>query len=330
MRERPALPSKAGTERILAWRDGACREIDQRDLRQAHEESGTRLWVDLTSPSDDRVRELADMLHIHPLVAEDIAERNQRAKFEDVDDLLHIVLFALRHEHDAVIPSEIDMVLGKELLLTTHAEDFDPFALSQLKSGIDAILGHGLDKMLWAISDGIVDGYFPVFDALAEELDQIQDDVITNATPTTLMRCFSLKRELLNVRRAVTPAREVFNELTNRDLPYIAPEHVVYFRDIYDHLVRVTEELDNDRELVAGTIDVYLSTVNNNLGIIVKRLTGVTVVVAGVAALAGIFGMSEAGSAFNGTEAIGFWLVTAAIVLLAALATLFLRRIDWI
>jgi magnesium transporter len=122
----------------------------------------------------------------------------------------------------------------------------------------------------------------------------------------------------------------VFNQLTNRDLGLIRPELVLYFRDVYDHLIRVTDELDNDRELVAGTLDVYLTSVNNNLSQIMKRLTGVTVILAGIGAIAGIFGMSEAASAIGGGENSGFWLVTGFVILLALGAALTLRRIDWL
>ena len=99
---------------------------------------------------------------------------------------------------------------------------------------------------------------------------------------------------------------------------------------MYDHLIRVTDELDTDRELVAGTLEVYLSTVNNNLSVIMKRLTGVTVILAGIGAVAGIFGMSEAAAAFGSGEGSGFWLITAVVVIGAMLTALFLRRIDWI
>jgi len=175
-----------------------------------------------------------------------------------------------------------------------------------------------------------VDGYFPALDALEDELDALQDDVIQRPTTWTLERLFTIKRELIGLRRAVSPAREIFNQLTNRDLGVVAPEHIVYFRDVYDHLIRVTDELDNDREQVGGTLEVYLSTVNNNLSTIMKRLTGVTVILAGVGAAAGVFGMSEAGLALKGGEGSGFWLVTAMIVMGAAITAFILRRIDWI
>jgi magnesium transporter len=167
-------------------------------------------------------------------------------------------------------------------------------------------------------------------DAIEDEIDELQDDVIRNATPATLERLFALKRELIGLRRATSPAREIFNQLTNRDLPLVSDDHIVYFRDVYDHLIRVTDELDNDRDLVAGTLDVYLSTINNNLSIIMKRLTGVTVILAGIGAFAGIFGMSEAGAAFQGNEAAGFWLVTGVVFAAAIGLASILRRIGWI
>ena len=131
-------------------------------------------------------------------------------------------------------------------------------------------------------------------------------------------RLFKLKRELIEVRRAVSPVREVFNQLTNRDIPIIDADEIVYFRDVYDHLIRLTDELDNYRELASATLDVYLTQVNNNLSVIMKRLTGVTVILAGIGAIAGIFGMSEAGAALGGAEGGGFWIVTAISIALAA------------
>ncbi len=187
------------------------------------------------------------------------------------------------------------------------------------------MMGHGPDHLLWAISDDIVDGYFPFVDDLGDAIDAVQDRVIEKATPEVLQDLFELKRELIEVRRAASPTREVFNQLTNRDLPLIDAEEIVYFRDIYDHVIRLTDELDNYRELASSTLDVYLTQINNNLSVIMKRLTGVTVILAGIGAFAGIFGMSEAT-----VEAGNFWIVTGGIMAVAAGAAVVLRRIDWI
>jgi magnesium transporter len=192
------------------------------------------------------------------------------------------------------------------------------------------MLAHGPDHLLWAIGDDIVDGYFPYADQLGDAIDEVQDAVISDPTPPTLERLFELKRELIEVRRAASPTREVFNQLTNRELTLVDPEEIIYFRDIYDHVIRLTDELDNYRELAASTLDVYLTQVNNNLSVIMKRLTGVTVLLAGIGAVAGIFGMSEAGAAFAGGEAVGFWAVTALTVAVAGGAAFVLRRAGWI
>src|SRR5439155_11782479 len=132
--------------------------------------------------------------------------------------------------------------------------------------------------------------------------------------PATVERVFDLRRELIRVRHVLGPSREIFNQLTSREYPLIKDEQVLYFRDVYDHLIRLTDDFDTYRELVAATVEVYLSTVNNNLSFIMKRLTGVTVILAGIGALAGIFGMSEASTSVAGTEGIGFWIITFAML----------------
>ncbi len=316
--------------RIVAWSGGQSRSLEgSAELAAILADPAARVWVDVTAPSHVEVAGVAELLHLHPLIVEDIAERNQRAKVEEIEGTLHLVMFWIRHAVD-ITEIEVDLVLGPRFLLTVHEPSWDPFLLPQLRGDPGQLLGRGVDFLLYAITDGLVDAYFPVLDAIEDEIDALQDDVIRKPTTSTLERLFALKRDLVGLRRAMSPAREIFNQLTNRDLALVAPEHVIYFRDVYDHLIRVTDELDNDRELVAGTLEVYLSTINNNLSVIMKRLTGVTVILAGVGALAGIFGMSEAGTALTNHESGGFWIVAALVVVLAALTAVALRRIDWI
>ena len=266
---------------------------------------------------------------LHPLIVEDVLEGNQRAKIETTDGIVHIVLFHLSYAED-VIASELDIVLGQGFLLTVHNVDWDPRAGHHLANGVGPMLRSGPDHLLWAIADDLIDGYFPFADRIGDAIDDVQDEVVRKATPDTVERLFKLKRELIQVRRAISPVREVFNQLTNRDETLIDPEEIIYFRDIYDHVIRLTDELDNYRELASATLDVYLTQVNNNLSVIMKRLTGVTVILAGIGAVAGIFGMSEAATAINGGEGSGFWAITALVVGAAAVAALVLRRIDWI
>jgi magnesium transporter len=332
---RGALPHEA--VRVSALSDGAILEWTGEEgmaaLAPGEPADPTRpeasVWVDLTEPDQAFVQRIGEILHLHPLLAEDIVEGNQRGKIEVTDGVVHIVLFVLGYDSETVA-QEVDLVLGKGFVLSAHPAGWDPRASSRVQSGLEPMLKPGPDHVLWALFDEIVDGYFPFADRLAEVVDRLQDLVIDRPDRRTLEELFALKRDLIAVRRAVSPVREILNQLTNRELALIDAEELVYFRDIYDHVIRLTDELDTDRELVAATVEIYLSTINNNLSTIMKRLTGVTVILAGAGAIAGVFGMSEAGLAFSGAEAAGFWMVTILIVGITAVAAVILHKIDWI
>ena len=291
--------------------------------------SEANVWIDLTDPDAAFVARVAEVLGLHPLIAEDIVEGNQRGKIEVTDGLIHIVLFVLGASTDHVA-QEVDIVLGDGFLLSSHPVEWDPRGGKHARTGLEPLLRAGPDHVLWGLFDEIVDGYFPFADRLEEVVDRLQNAVVDKPNRETLEELFALKRQLIAVRRAVSPVREILNQLTNRELSLIDPEELIYFRDIYDHVIRLTDELDTDRELVAATVEIYLSTINNNLSTIMKRLTGVTVILAGAGAIAGVFGMSEAGLAFSGAEAGGFWAVTGLVIALTAIAAIVLRRIDWI
>jgi len=299
------------------------------DVRAALSTPDQRVWIDLVSPKHDELAELAKVLDLHPLIVEDILESNQRAKVEIYPDAMHLVMFGLTYEGE-IQAHEMDIVLGSRYLLTAHDDDIDPRGAPFTKRDEGFHLAGGPDYVLWAIADWIVDGYFPVFDRLGDEIDDLEADVMRKPNSWVVERLFQVRRDLLLIRHAVNPQREVFNQLTNRDSKLIKPDRIVYFRDIYDHLIRLTDEMDSYRELVSTTLDVYLSQVNNNLSEIMKRLTGVTVVLATIAAISGIFGMSEAGAAFNFQEASGFWIVTATAIMIALLIYFYFRRRNWI
>lgn len=316
--------------RIEHWRDGEHRTLTGLDaLRHAVGESSARHWVDVTDPSPALLAAIADELGLHPLIAEDILERNQRPKLELTDGFAHLVVFAVAWERELLV-DEIDLVLGRSFLLTVHTAFWDPRAAEHLRDGVEPVIARGTDYLLWALLDHVVDQYYPVFDRIEDAVDDLEDRIVSRPDSDTLEQLFGLKRQLVELRHVSSPQREVFNQLTNRTLPFIDPEHVIYFRDIYDHAVHLSDEYDSFRELVSAALDVYLSTVNNNLSLIMKRLTGITVILAGIGAFAGIFGMSEAGAAFRLGEAPGFWIVTFGIIALAVGLAVVLRRIRWI
>ena len=321
---------KPGAVRIVACKGGKATETtDLTRIKALLADPDTRVWVDLAQPDEKQVGAAAEALGLHPLLVEDINERNQRSKVETFDEIVHVVLFSLHYNGEPEV-SEVDFVLGERFLLSVHDGTLGTSTAAALRFGVEHALTKGADYLFYAIADTIVDGYFPVLDKIGDDIDALQDRVMESASDWTLERLFALKRELGNLRRATSPAREIFNQLTNREIGVIDEAHIVYYRDVYDHLIRVTDELDSYRDLVSGTLDIYVSIVNNDLSRIMKRLTGVTVILAGIGAVAGIFGMSEACAAFQGAEAGGFWVVTIGVVFLAVGAAVLLRRFDWI
>ena len=315
---------------VRSWRAGKLAETADIDgvSRLVAARDG-RTWIDLADPTPEIVQAAARELGLHPLVAEDIVESNERAKVQLIDDVIHVVSFVLTRDVE-VAAHEVDFVLGSGFLLSVHPASWDPMTAHQLRMGVGQLLERGPDYLLWALVDSIVDGYFPVFDGLGDEIDVLQDDAIARPNPETLQHLFRLKRELIRIRHVVAPSREVFAQLTSREFALIAEPNVFYFRDVYDHLIRLNDELDSFRELAAGSLEIYLSTINNNLSTIMKRLTGVTVILAGIGAVAGLFGMSEAATAIEGLEGSGFYLIVGGTVVAAVAAVIFLRRIDWL
>lgn len=316
-----------------AWsRAGGPRNLRSiEDALSALDDPEVVVWVDLEDAGSEDLARLAGPLGLHPLVVEDIIDRNQRAKIEYTDDVMHVVMFAAVDDTRLPELAEVDIVLTPRCLVTSHPASWRPLEHgAAARMGPAHFLSRGPDAALYAVLDTIVDGYFPVIDRLSDTIDELEDAAIESADRSVVERLFAARRSLLLLRRAVSPEREVLNQLTNRDNPLIDAETLVYFRDVYDHLVRITDELDTHRDLLSGALDAYLSTVNNTLSEVMKRLTAVTAVLAGVGAVAGIFGMSEAASALNFQEGSGFWLVTGLVVAVGALITWYFRRIGWI
>ncbi|MBA2571029.1 MAG: magnesium transporter CorA family protein [Chloroflexi bacterium] len=321
----------SGSLRGFVWGpDGVVAEVNDLDvLQRAHNDPETRIWIDVEGASEATLSAIAKCLGLHPLTAEDIIERNQRAKIEYTAGTMHLVLFALLYEGE-VISAELDIVLGTDFLLTSHPPEWRPVDAPNIaRNGVAHYLGIGVDHVLWAVVDAAVDGYFPVFDKLGDEIDDLQDQVLSRPNRWLVERLFQLRRDLLQIRHAVSPEREVFNQLTNRENPLIHRDRIIYFRDVYDHLIRLTDELDSYREMVSTTLEAYLSSVNNSLSEVMKRLTAVTAVLAGAGALAGIFGMSEAGLALS-FEDLRFWFVTGIIGILSFLGFVYFRRIGYV
>jgi len=254
----------------------------------------TPLWFDLDSPTQAELDFLEKLLRIHHLTLEDMVKQNQRAKIESFEDYVYLAIHPLIRKNDLEIePSETDLLLGHNWLVMVHYGPIPGLVENlQFNERLGLALARGADFLLYTIVDLIVDSCFPLLDQIDDEIDALEDKLLGQPDIEDMDRLLILKRSLVRIRRAVGPQREVFNQLTRRDFPFVRPEYTVYFRDVYDHLIRITEELDSLREILSGALEVHLSSISNQLNITMKRLTAWGTIFVIITAIAGIYGMN--------------------------------------
>ena len=252
------------------------------------------LWLHFDTPTEEELDFLKENFAIHHLTIEDIVNQNQRPKIEPFENYVYLAIHPLRREAKWEIePSELDLLLGRGWIVSVHYGPLPGLIdNSQLHERIPAALGRGADFLLYTLVDLVVDSYFPVMDDVEDKIESLEDRLLLRAHPGDMNRLLSLKRSIVHIRRAVTPQREVLNQLTRHDFPFVRPENLVYFRDVYDHLIRIAEELDSLRDILSSVLEIHLASTSNQLNATMKRLTAYGTIFVAITAIAGIYGMN--------------------------------------
>jgi magnesium transporter len=255
------------------------------------------LWIDFDNEPDESAEPiLTGIFRFHPLAVDDALEETHTPKVDDWGDYLYLVLNAMVfNESDGLSLStrELDVFLGKNYVVTHHDEPIAPLEKAREAFFRDRrYTSHGPDHLLYKIIDDLVAEYMPIIESIDDQIDRVEDEVLTKAAPDTLERVFSLKRILLSMRRIIAPQREVLNKLARDDFEVVDPHDRVFFRDIYDHLVRLHDVNESMRDLVSGSLDTYLSVVNNRMNEVMKTLTIITTLFMPISFLTGFFGMN--------------------------------------
>jgi magnesium transporter len=292
-----AAPERVPETVILARHpDGRVEEllaadIDEIDRLRARD--GSIVWVSAASPDDATVAALGREFELHPLALEDLRRQHQRPKL-DAYEAQHMIV---TYEAVADAPSgvsEIHVFVGSGWLLSVH---WGPTPM------VDAVrrrfattrngAGDTIGEILYALLDAAVDSYFPELDRISDRIDDLEERVLeAKIDREGLAEVLFLKRRLLELRRILAPMRDVANALLRRDMAIVDAAAVPYYQDLYDHLVRVLDQLDVYRELLASVLDARLTVASNSLNAIMKRLTAFTVVLMVPTLIAGIYGMN--------------------------------------
>ncbi|GAB3407223.1 magnesium/cobalt transporter CorA [Schumannella luteola] len=258
---------------------------------------GEFFWLDLTAPSDDDIRHLGELLGLHPLAVEDSIHFGQRPKLDVYGDNALLVLQGGREQkpedQNEQPLEEIHLYLSGAWIVTLHRDRFDD--LERLRAQLEQSAAAKSEQYyVYKVVDAIVDSFFPILADLDEEIDDLEDAIVAGAKRRQLEEIFRLKRLLLRLRKAVVPMRDVFAREADQivDLAGLEADSRDYFRDVYDHLIRITDELDSYQEMITSCTDLYLSTVANRQGEVSKQLTIVASVFLPLSFLTGFFGMN--------------------------------------
>jgi magnesium transporter len=325
--------------RILLDHDTVHDTTNVTEIREAIE-SGKKMWIELERQSHDADVLLADTLKLHPLTIEDIWHQGSQPKIDDYPNYLYVVVHGIgsarRNKLELV---EIDVVIGPTWLVTYDRDGLVSDDIGTACDHAPRMLGKGVAWLAHAVLDRVVDRYLPVIDQLDTEIDDLENDVLDQAgTPRgkkVLARILAFKRMLQTLRRMSIHQREILLKLSRGEYEEIPPEALPFYRDVYDHFLRVQDITEGYRDLVTSALDAYLSVQSNRMNEIVKALTLMSTVMLPLSFIAGVYGMNFKGekSPYNMPELEWYLGYPFALVLMSTVAggiLLWFRHKGWI
>jgi len=293
----------------------------------------TVTWIHIDGLQDVHLLEqMGIVFGIHPLILEDILNTDQRPKLEDHGDYLYIVLKRFHMDQDSrIVPEQVSIVLGPNYLISLQEKEgklLEPVR-ERLRNDRGRLRKGGADYLAHALLDGIVDGYFSILDHFGEEIETLEEALMGRPSPETLRAIEIFKRELVLLRKAVWPLREVVGNLSRSDSPLIRESSILYFRDISDHTVQVIDTIETYRDTLSGMLDIYLSSMSNRMNEVMKVLTVIATIFMPLSFLAGVYGMN-----FKHMPELewpwGYFALWGVMMVIAFVMLIFFRRKKWL
>jgi len=251
-------------------------------------ERGEYFWLDLVGAGAPELEELEQTFGLHPLVMDDMRERGQRPKLDDYEGYVLLVFYGANRDGDEVALVEVECVISGDWIIT-HRDA----VCTELDALRGALERRAPDEqfVVYRILDTLTDTFFPILASIDDNIDTLENEVVAQPTDEQLQRIFRLKRVLVAMRKVITPQRDLFARAGEDiiQLPGLEPSSRDYFRDVYDHLIRISDLIDSYRDLLTGAMDVYLSTVSNRLNAVMKQLTIVATIFLPLSVITGFF-----------------------------------------
>lgn len=298
-----------------------------------HKDRQGIVWINLDGVHDvESVEAVGNFFHIHPLVLEDVVHTSQRPKMEDYENYLYVVLkmIFLEDQQREIRLEQVSLILGADFVISFQEREgdvFDPIR-ERIRTGKGRVRKMGADYLAYCLMDVIVDNYFAVLEKIGEDIETLQQEVLSDPGPETLAEIEDLRRELIYLRRSVWPLREAVSRMQRDETPLVSERISPFFRDIHDHTVQVGETLETFRDMVSGMIDIYLSSMSNKMNEVMKVLTIIATLFIPLTFIAGVYGMNfKHMPELNWTW--GYFGIWGVMLSVAAAMILYFRRKRW-
>jgi len=293
------------------------------------------LWLDIWGLADPGVvQAVGDRFGFHPLALEDVLNLPQRPKVDRYEGHLLIVLREILYPEE---PEQVSIFLSDRVVVTFQERAGDPFdsIRDRLRRGLGRIRSEGADYLVYALCDAIIDSFFPTLEKMGDKVEELEERVIQSPSPELFREIRQMKKGLLEVRRAVWPARDAMNELLREDSPLVRPETRVFLRDCYDHTIQVMDMIETYREMAGSLVEEYMSSMSNRMNEIMKVLTMMATIFIPLSFIAGLYGMNfdHQASPFNMPELYwryGYPFVLILMAVTAAGLLYFFRKKKWL
>ncbi len=264
---------------------------------QSFADQPTVTWVDIVGLHQIEVIEkIGNYFTLHPLVLEDIVNTEQRPKMEDFDNYIYVVVKMpyFNENGDEIIIEQISLILTAKFVICFQEREGDVFnaVRERIRNGKGQIRKMGADYLLHALIDSIVDNYFVILEKIGEQIESLEEELVTHPTPQTLHHIHNLRREMILLRKSIWPIREVISSLERAGSSLVKESTNIYLRDVYDHVIQVMDTIDTLRDVLSGMLDTYLSSISNRMNEVMKVLTIIATIFIPITFVAGIYGMN--------------------------------------
>ena len=310
------------------------RVLDGIEEALPYKDSPTVTWINIDGLHEtDTIEKIGQHFNIHPLVLEDILNTGQRPKTEEYEDLIFVVLKMLHYNEnpEKISAEQFSLVLGPNFLITFQEIQGDVFKTvrERIRKSKTRIRKAGCDYLAYALIDAIVDDYFAILEALGDKIEGIETQLLDDPTHDTLEIIHEMKREMIYLRKQIWPIREIINSLAKSESSLIQEQMYVYFRDVYDHTIQIIDTIESYRDILAGMLEIYLSTLSNRMNQVMKVLTIIATIFIPITFIAGVYGMN-----FKFMPELewrwGYFMVWGIVIVVVGIMLGFFKRKQWL